>query len=61
MNRGSLGDARLDPSLRRAFGTEHGRDGIAIALADDDDDFALAVLVLGKPTIHAVLGEIGGA
>ena len=37
----------------------HGGLGSALALASDNDDAALAGLVLGKAAIHAVLFEVG--
>jgi hypothetical protein len=43
-----------------AFGAEHCRNRIAATLADDDDNLALAVLVLRKATIAAVFFLIGG-
>ena len=43
-----------------AFGIEHGRDRIAAALADDDNDLTLAVLVDGETAIDALLLEVGG-
>jgi hypothetical protein len=36
------------------FGAEHGRERSAIALANDDDGLALAVLVAGETAIAAV-------
>ena len=47
----------LIQELRRRLGAEHGRDRLAVALAHDDDDLALAVLVVGEAAINAVLGE----
>ena len=38
-----------------AFRLEHGRDRVAVALANDDDDLALAVLILREATVAAVL------
>jgi hypothetical protein len=42
-----------------AFGTEHGGDRIAAALADDDNYLALARLILGKATIKAIFFDRG--
>lgn len=51
-------DARLDEVSGMAFALEHGRDRIAAALADDDDDLALAVLVLEQAAVAPVLAKV---
>ena len=43
-----------------ATSTEHARQRLAAALADHDDDLALARLVLPQPTIPAVLAAVRG-
>jgi len=60
MDDGALGDAGLDEAECRALGTEHGRDGMAVALADDDDGLALAGLIGGEAAVAAALGVIRG-
>ena len=57
---GALGDAVPDPGQRGALGLEHARQRLAAALADHDDDLALAGLVLGQAAVDAVLGQVGG-
>ena len=42
------------------FGAEHGRERVAAALADDDDDLALAVLIASEAAVPAILFQIGG-
>ena len=42
------------------FRLEHGGEGIATALADHDNDLALAALIASKATVAAILAEIGG-
>ncbi len=44
-----------EPSLR----TEHGRKRAAIALTDNHDGLALAVLIAGEAAIAAVFAQIG--
>lgn len=53
-------DARFDHRDRFAFRAKHVRYRAAIALAGDDDDTTLAVLVLGKPAIDPVFFPVGG-
>ncbi len=48
----------LMPAEGGALGTEHGRDRMAVALADDDDGLALAALVHGDTTIKAIGLEV---
>jgi hypothetical protein len=55
----SLGEARADEIERLPFRAEHGRERIAVALADDDHGLALARLVGGEATILALLGKVG--
>lgn len=56
----SLGDTRAYEGKSLSLGAENGRKGVAIALTDDDNGLALAVLVAGKPTIHAVFFVVRG-
>ena len=60
VNDRALGDAGLDEAERCAFRTEHGRHGMAVALADDDDGLALAGLVGGKAPVATVLLMVRG-
>jgi len=54
------GGARSDNRHRGGFGLERLGDRPPVALANDDDGFALAALVDGKATVAPVLGAIGG-
>jgi hypothetical protein len=45
-------DTGFNPSLCRAFRSEHGGNRAAIALPNDDNGFALAALVFGKATVN---------
>lgn len=56
----ALGDARAHEVQRRAFRMEDSRDGMAVALANDNDALALAVLVDRKAPVAAVLFEVRG-
>ncbi len=60
MDDGALGDAGLDEAEGRAFRTEHGRNGMAVALANDDDGLPLARLIGGEASITAALGMVRG-
>jgi len=60
MDDGALGDAGLDEAEGGALRTEHGRDGMAVALADDDDGLALAGLIGGEAAVAAALGMVRG-
>jgi Patatin-like phospholipase len=43
-----------------AFGVENGWNRVPAALANDDHDLALAVLVTGKAAVDALLFQVGG-
>jgi hypothetical protein len=60
LNRGALGDARADERSGLAFSSEHCRDRCAATFADDDDNFALAVLIASEATVKAIFLQVGG-
>ena len=59
VNRGALGDAGLDEIRSVGFVLEHVGDGAPVTLADRHHHAALAVLVLGKAAVLAVLLLVG--
>ena len=56
---GPLGDPLAHELESLALSAEHGRQAVAVALADDDDRLALAVLIEGEAPIDTAGGEIG--
>ena len=60
MDRGVRMDAAFDGRDGFGFAVEHEGQRAAIALAHDDDDAALAVLVFGKAAVDSVFLVIGG-
>jgi len=59
-NRAEL-DAGFNPRQRSAFRLENHWKAVAVALANDDDRLAFAVLICGLAAINPVLFEIGRA
>lgn len=60
INLAALGDPGPDEIKRGDLGLEHAWERLAVALADDDHNLALARLVRLKATIAAILDVIRG-
>lgn len=60
MNRGALGNTGANEGGSLALAVEHGRNGVAAPLANDNHHLALAGLVLSETAVLAIFLEVGG-